>query len=117
MCLQYNYSTVLQKNFLFYDAQRVGQLPNNFRIPWRGSSLTYEIGPRGLGFGNVTGGWMGGGNAGTVKNTIPTAMSISMLAWGLLEFPLVRSLPHISTCKPPAASSAACKPQYVRFMT
>ena len=87
--VQYNYSTVLTKNFEFYNAERLGQLPASNDIPWRGNSLLYEIGPAGLGFGNVTGGWMGGGNSGTVKNTIPTAMSISFLAWGLLEFPQV----------------------------
>lgn len=87
--MQYNYTELLQKNFEFYDAERLGQLPADNRIPWRSDSLLYEIGPRSLGFGNVTGGWMGGGNSGTVKNTIPTAMSISMLAWGMLEFPIV----------------------------
>ncbi len=65
-------------------------LPADNDISWRSNSLLYEIGPAGLGFGNVTGGFMGGGNAGTVKNTIPTAMSVSFLAWGLLEFPQVR---------------------------
>ena len=87
--MQYDYSTVLEKNFQFYNAERLGQLPPDNGIPWRANSLLYEIGPAGLGFGNVTGGWMGGGNAGTVKNTIPTAMSVSMMAWGLLEFPQV----------------------------
>ena len=92
--LQYNYAEVLEKTFQFYDAERVGVLPADFRIPWRSDSLVYEIGPQSLGFGNVTGGWMGGGNSGTVKNTIPTAMSVAMIAWGLLEFPVVRSPPH-----------------------
>lgn len=91
--MQYNYSTVLLKNFQFFNAERLGQLPPSNDIPWRSSSLLYEIGPQGLGFGNVTGGWMGGGMAGTVKNTIPTAMSISFLAWGLLEFPQVIARP------------------------
>ena len=85
---------MLNKTFQFYDAERVGVLPPDFRIPWRGDSLVYEIGPQSLGFGNVTGGWMGGGNSGTVKNTIPTAMSVAMIAWGLLEFPIVR--PYLS---------------------
>ena len=62
---------VLTKNFQFYNAERLGQLPASNDISWRSNSLLYEIGPAGLGFGNVTGGWMGGGNAGTVKNTIP----------------------------------------------
>lgn len=89
--LQYDYETILGQNFEFYNAERLGKLPADNRIPWRGDSLLYEIGPRSLGFGNVTGGWMGGGNAGTIKNTIPTAMSVAMLAWGMLEFPVVSS--------------------------
>ena len=89
LTLQYNYSSVLEKNYEFFNAERVGQLPPTNDISWRSNSLLYEIVPAGLGFGNVTGGWMGGGNAGTVKNTIPTAMSLSFLAWGLLEFPEV----------------------------
>ena len=38
---------------------------------------------------------MMGGQAGTLKMTIPTAFTISMLAWSMLEFPQVcdRGLP------------------------
>ena len=46
-----------------------------------------ERGPPNLGFGNMTGGYMTGGAAGTLKMTIPTAFTISMLAWSMLEFP------------------------------
>jgi len=98
--VQYDYSTVLEKVFQFYDAERLGRLPQPFSIPWRHDSLMYQIGPRGLGFGNVTGGWVGGGNAGTVQNTIPAAMTIAMMAWGLLEFPEVPP-PHPPTHPPP----------------
>ena len=75
--------------FKFYDAERVGALPANFTIPWRGPSLLQERGPPNLGFGNMTGGYMTGGQAGTLKMTIPTAFTISMLAWSMLEFPQV----------------------------
>jgi hypothetical protein len=37
----------------------------------------------------MTGGFMTGGQAGTLKMTIPTAFTISMLAWSMLEFPQV----------------------------
>lgn len=37
----------------------------------------------------MTGGFMMGGQAGTLKMTIPTAFTISMLAWSMLEFPQV----------------------------
>ena len=51
--------------------------------------LLQERGPPNLGFGNMTGGFMMGGQAGTLKMTLPTAFTISMLAWSMLEFPQV----------------------------
>ena len=51
-----------------------------------------ERGPPNLGFGNMTGGFMMGGQAGTLKMTLPTAFTISMLAWSMLEFPQVCAL-------------------------
>lgn len=38
-CQNYNYSEVLEKSLLFYEAQRCGKLPANNRIPWRGDSM------------------------------------------------------------------------------
>lgn len=35
----YNYSEVIEKSLLFYEAQRSGKLPANNRIPWRGDSM------------------------------------------------------------------------------
>ena len=59
-----------------------------FPVPWRGNtSLAWEKGPSALGFGNLTGGFMTGGDAGTVKMTAPAAFATALLAWGLLEFP------------------------------
>ena len=52
--------------------------------------MMQERGPPNLGFGNMTGGYMTGGQAGTLKMTIPTAFTISMLAWSMLEFPQAR---------------------------
>ena len=69
-----------------FAAERLGELPSNYRINWRSTALNYELGPRGLEWGNITGGWMGGGLSGTVKNTIPIASTVSMLAWSVLEF-------------------------------
>ena len=75
----------------FMDSQRIGDLPADVieRVPWRGTALNYEIGPAGLNWGNVTGGWMVGGIGGTVKHTIPVAITTSMLAWSMLAFPQV----------------------------
>ena len=39
-------------------------------------------------YGNdLTGGWLNGGPAGNLKMTMPTAFTVSLLAWGLLSFP------------------------------
>lgn len=35
----YNYSEVIHKSLLFYEAQRSGKLPVSNRIPWRGDSM------------------------------------------------------------------------------
>lgn len=35
----YNYTEVIEKSLLFYEAQRSGKLPANNRIPWRGDSM------------------------------------------------------------------------------
>ena len=83
---------MLGYSYAFYDAERLGQVPANSSVPWRGPSLLYERGPMRLGFGtNLTGGWEAGGLAGTLKLTMPTAFTVAMLAWGLLEFPQARS--------------------------
>ena len=92
---QYDYGQVLGYSYQFYDAERLGQLPANGSVAWRGPSLLYERGPARLGFGaNLTGGWEAGGLAGTLKLTMPTAFTVAMLAWGLLEFPQARHTLH-----------------------
>lgn len=47
----------------FYEAQRIGELPANTSISWRSDALLYEASPR-LGFPDLTGGWMHGGQLG-----------------------------------------------------
>lgn len=104
---EYNYGNVIDASYSFYDAQRLGPQFRNvttknattgavltatigpkFPVAWRGNtSLAWEKGPSALGFGNLTGGFMTGGDAGTVKMTAPAAFATALLAWGLLEFP------------------------------
>lgn len=58
--------------------------------------MTYELGPLDR---DITGGYLQGGPAGNLKMTHPTAFSIALLAWGLLEFPTVSLLPiHACAC-------------------
>jgi Glycosyl hydrolase family 9 len=69
----YDYSTALGYSYEFYDAQRVGQLPPDFRISWRGNAYmqdqlsplkapTIKL-PSGTTI-DVSGGFMTGGPAG-----------------------------------------------------
>ena len=87
VCVQYDYGQLMGMSYNFYAAERVGPLPGNYPIPWRGSAYLQEANTKVAGFTNMTGGFMTGGNAGTLKMTIPTAFTLSMLAWGMLEFP------------------------------
>lgn len=57
---QYDYSSIMGMSYRFYDAERVGALPANYSIPWRGPAFLQEVGPKAQGFGNMTGGFMTG---------------------------------------------------------
>ncbi|CAL5228455.1 g11593 [Coccomyxa viridis] len=94
----FDYGAAAGNGLLFYNANAVGQLPANNPIPWRGNALLYEKAPK-LGFEDLTGGWLQGGVAGDLKLTMPTAFTVSMLAWGALAFPSgyqkARQMPHV----------------------
>ncbi|XP_071479249.1 uncharacterized protein [Diadema antillarum] len=77
----FNYSEVLHKSILFYEAQRSGKLPNDNRIPYRGDSALDDMGNDGE---DLTGGWYTDG--GTVKFGFPMASSVTILAWGIIDF-------------------------------
>lgn len=72
----------------YLDAQKVGTLPVDNPVTWRSDALTKELGPLDR---DITGGYLQGGPAGNLKMTHPTAFSIALLAWGLIEFPKVVS--------------------------
>ncbi|XP_033764172.1 endoglucanase E-4-like isoform X2 [Pecten maximus] len=78
---KYNYAEVLEKSILFYEAQRSGKLPSTNRIPWRGDSALTDHGQNGE---DLSGGWYDAGDH--LKFGFPLAGSVSMLAWGLIEF-------------------------------
>ncbi|XP_077995024.1 uncharacterized protein LOC144448620 [Glandiceps talaboti] len=77
----YNYTEVLHKSILFYEAQRSGELPSTNRIPWRGDSLLNDVGDNGE---DLSGGWFDAGDH--IKVSYTMAYSVSILAWGFLEF-------------------------------
>lgn len=77
----YNFAEVLQKSLLFYDAQRSGKLPADFRVRWRGHSALGDGGDVGR---DLTGGFYDAGDH--VKFGLPMAFSLTMLAWGGIDF-------------------------------
>ena len=77
----YDYSELLRKSILFYEAERSGKLPTDNRIPYRGDSA---LGDRGDNGEDLTGGWYDAGDH--VKFGFPMAYSTAVLAWGLVEY-------------------------------
>ncbi|XP_022097093.1 uncharacterized protein LOC110982761 [Acanthaster planci] len=77
----YDYAEVIHKSILFYEAQRSGPLPANNRIPWRADSTVND---RGLNGEDLTGGWFDAGDH--VKFGFPMASTVTVLAWGLVEY-------------------------------
>ncbi|KAL3140940.1 hypothetical protein ABBQ32_005469 [Trebouxia sp. C0010 RCD-2024] len=84
---EYDYGELLDSSHDFYRSQWIGALEGHDDIPsWRGDAFTYEFGPARLNWGDISGGLMQGGEAGTVKITPTIAWTTSMLAWGMLSF-------------------------------
>ncbi|TQL02192.1 glycoside hydrolase family 9 protein [Cellulomonas sp. SLBN-39] len=78
----YNYAEALQKSMFFYQAQRSGDLPDDFAVSWRGDSGMADGADVGH---DLTGGWYDAGDH--VKFGLPMAYTATMLAWGALESP------------------------------
>jgi hypothetical protein len=78
---QFRYGEALQKSFLFYEAQRSGDLPDNKRLDWRGDSALGDGSDVGR---DLTGGYFDAGDH--VKFNLPMAYSMTMLGWGVEEF-------------------------------
>ncbi|BCX47632.1 glycosylhydrolase [Haloferula helveola] len=78
----FNYADALRRSLWFYDAQRSGELPDGFRIPWRGDAGLSDGADVGI---DLTGGFHDAGDH--VKFGLPMAFSMTMLAWGAVEYP------------------------------
>lgn len=78
----YNYAEALQKSMFFYQAQRSGDLPDDFPVSWRGDSGLTDGADVGK---DLTGGWYDAGDH--VKFGLPMAFSATMLAWGAIDSP------------------------------
>ena len=93
---QYNYGEALQKSFLFYEAQRSGELPTDNRIDWRNDSALedataiYDANNNGIIDHDETisrdlsGGYYDAGDY--IKYAFPMAASMTMLSWGVVEY-------------------------------
>lgn len=78
---KFKYGEAIQKSFLFYEAQRSGDLPSDNRIEWRGDSAMKDGSDVGR---DLTGGYYDAGDH--VKFGMPMALSMTSLAWGGIEY-------------------------------
>ncbi len=78
----FNHAEALQKSLWFFDAQRSGNLPPDFRVGWRGDSGLTDGSDVGL---DLSGGFHDAGDH--VKFGLPMAFSMTLLAWGAIEYP------------------------------
>ncbi|KAI9321243.1 Six-hairpin glycosidase-like protein [Dichotomocladium elegans] len=65
----------------FYEAQRSGKLPSNNRVPWRSDSALEDGSDHNV---DLTGGYYDAGDY--LKFTLPLAHTITVLAWGAIEW-------------------------------
>ncbi len=77
---EFNYGEALQKSIMFYDLQRSGKLPDNFRCNWRGDSCLNDGSDNGL---DLSGGFLDAGD--NVKFNLPMSYTTSLLAWSVYE--------------------------------
>jgi hypothetical protein len=78
---QFRYGEALQKSFLFFEANRSGDLPEDNRIVWRGDANLQDGSDVGR---DLTGGYFDAGDH--VKFGLPMSANSTMLAWGGIEY-------------------------------
>ena len=69
------YADVLDRTFFFYAAQRSGEIPQPYSVPWRQSSHLTDV---------IPGGWYDAGD--TLKLNFPLSRSVSIIGMGMVEF-------------------------------
>jgi len=77
----YNYGEALQKSIMFYKANRLGDLPDDYVLPYRGDAAMTDGQDVGL---DLTGGWADAGDG--VKFGHPMAYAASQLGWAVYEY-------------------------------
>lgn len=75
------WSDLMGNMLYFYDIQRSGTLPNDFRVTWRNNSVPNDGQDVGL---NLSGGFFDAGNF--IKATFPLCWVVTQLSWGAMMF-------------------------------
>ncbi|KAK8562575.1 hypothetical protein V6N13_018841 [Hibiscus sabdariffa] len=78
---EFNYGEALDMTFMFFEAQRSGKLPSDQRVKWRRDSGLKDGSLQGV---DLVGGYYDAGDH--VKFGLPMAFSVTMLAWGTIEY-------------------------------
>jgi len=77
----FNYAEALQKALYFYEVQSAGLKPDFSRVVWRGDAALRDGADSGV---DLSGGWFDAGDH--IKFGFPMAASVTMLAWGAVEY-------------------------------
>ena len=76
----FNYAEAVQKSLYFYNCQKLGKLPSNNIVPWRGDAATNDGADNGI---DLSGGYSDAGDH--VKFGLPMASSMTLLVWGGID--------------------------------
>lgn len=77
----YNYGEAMQKAILFYKANRLGDLPDDYILPYRADAAMNDGKDVGL---DLTGGWADAGDG--IKFTHPMSYAAGQLGWAVYEY-------------------------------
>ena len=77
----YNYGEALQKALLFYKANRLGDLPDDYILPYRADAAMTDGQDVGL---DLTGGWADAGDG--IKFTHTISYAAAQLGWAVYEY-------------------------------
>ncbi|KAF2397745.1 Six-hairpin glycosidase [Trichodelitschia bisporula] len=75
------WNNILGNALYFFDIQRSGRLPENFRVDWRNDSVLADGSDVGL---DLSGGFFDAGNY--IKATLPLCWVVTQLSWGAAMF-------------------------------
>jgi hypothetical protein len=83
----FNYGEALQKAVTFYAAQRAGDLPENYRLDWRGDAFNYELEQENGQYpvdSGILNRYMDAGDSPTF--VLPISSAMTLMTWSGIEF-------------------------------